>query len=73
LRRSLMLNSVRSVFHLKHLLYYYRMQFSSAPFFTLSSMRYALCVFLIITEKPEPGLRNVLTKQMKAPQHPLGR
>jgi hypothetical protein len=59
-----MMNSVRFVFHVRNLL-----TLSLSPTGEREGMRGDEN----ITEKPELGLRNVLTRQMKAPQHPLGR
>jgi hypothetical protein len=62
LRRSLMVNSIRSILHVEDLL--------------LKSM---ISLFRLneggrnIMEKAGPGLRNVLTRQLKVPQHLFGR
>jgi hypothetical protein len=64
LRQSLMMNSVRFVFHVRNLL-----TLPLSPAVGREGGRGDENV----TEKPEPGLRNVLTRQMKAPQHPFDR
>jgi hypothetical protein len=63
LKGPLMMNSVRFVFHVRNLL--------TLPL-SPAGERERVRGDENITEKPEPGLQNVLTKQMKAPQHPLG-
>ena len=64
LKGWLTMNSIRSVFHVRNLL--------TLPL-SPAGEREGVRGDENITEKPEPGLRNVLTRQMKAPQHPLGR
>jgi hypothetical protein len=62
LRRSLMMNSVRFVFHVRNLL--------TLPL-SPAGGREGVRGDENVTEKPEPGLRNVLTRRMKVPQQPF--